>query len=136
MTKGQLAIQRAVTLPALLLLLAFSGCSFPKATSPSQERLDLKFGSEYQAVLLTNGQVFFGKIEGLGTPYPSLRDVYYVQTVINEKVKKSSNILVRRGNEWHSPDRMYLNATHIVLIEPVGKDSQVAKLIAESKTKQ
>lgn len=96
----------------------------------------MKFGSEYQAVLLTNGQVFFGKIEGLGTPYPSLRDVYYVQTVINEKVKKSSNILVRRGNEWHSPDRMYLNATHIVLIEPVGKDSQVAKLIAESKTKQ
>ncbi len=31
------------------------------------------------------------------------------------------------------PDRMVLNAKHIVLIEPVSPDSKVAPLIAESK---
>ena len=46
-----------------------------------------------------------------------------------------SNILVKRGQEWHAPDRMILNEKAIVLIEPVGKDSRVSQLIEESKKK-
>lgn len=87
----------------------------------------------YQAVLLTNGSAYFGQLEGLGTPYPVLRDVFYVQSSQNAETKAVSNILVKRGKEWHSPDRMILNANMIVLVEPVSPTSRVAQLIAQAK---
>jgi len=70
----------------------------------------------YQAVLLSNGSAYFGRLEGLGTPYPVLREVYYVQTRVNQDTKETTNILVKRGKEWHQPDHMILNANMIVLV--------------------
>jgi hypothetical protein len=87
--------------------------------------------TQYYAVLLANGGAFFGRIENLNTEYPVLHDVYYIQSRTNPETKQVSNILVKRGQEWHSPDRMILNKRHLVLIEPVAEGSQVAKLIAE-----
>ena len=87
----------------------------------------------YQAVLLTNGSAYFGHLEGLGTPYPVLRDVFYVQSVQDKDTKAVSNILVKRGKEWHGPDRMILNANMIVLVEPVNPSSRVAQLISQAK---
>lgn len=87
----------------------------------------------YQAVLLTNGSAYFGQLEGLGTPYPVLRNVFYVQSVQDPQTKAVSNILVKRGKEWHAPDRMILNASMIVLVEPVNPSSRVATLIAQAK---
>jgi hypothetical protein len=49
--------------------------------------------------------------------------------------KAATNVLVRRGKEWHAPDRMVINARHIILIESVRTSSQVAQLIAEDKRK-
>jgi len=95
----------------------------------------IKFDTSYQAVLLDNGSVYFGKLQGAGTSYPVLTEVYYVQSQVNQETKEVKNILIRRGNEWHAPDRMFLNARHIVLIEPVGTNSKVAELIAQDKKK-
>jgi hypothetical protein len=94
-----------------------------------------KFETTYQAVLLTNGSVYFGKLDGYQTKFPLLSDVYYVQTGVDPATKKPTSVLVKRGKELHSPDRMYLNPSQIVLVEPVGPDSKVAQLIAESKAK-
>lgn len=93
------------------------------------------FETPYQAVLLTGGQVYFGKLEGFGTPYPVLHDIYYVQNKVDPETKNVTSILIQRGSEWHAPDRMYLNPGHIILVEPVGPNSQVAKFIAEKKGK-
>jgi hypothetical protein len=87
----------------------------------------------YQAVLLSNGAAYFGHLEGLGNPYPVLRDVFYVQSAQDPNTKQVSNILVKRGKEWHAPDRMILNANMIVLVEPVNPGSRVAQLIAQAK---
>ena len=94
--------------------------------------------NKYYAVLLSNGSVYFGKLEGLGSAYPVLRDVYYVQTTTNPETKAVSSILVKRGKvkrgkEWHGPDRMILNEKAVVFVEPVGGDSKVSQLIADSK---
>jgi hypothetical protein len=85
----------------------------------------------YTAVFLTNGQVFFGKLENLGSPYPVLTSVYYVQTQMNQETKEVKNTLLKRGSEWHGPDRMVLNAQHILFMEPVTAKSTVATLIEE-----
>ena len=83
--------------------------------------------------MLTNGSVYFGHLEGLGTAFPVLRDVYYVQSAQKPENKGVANILVKRGKEWHGPDRMIIAEKSIVFLEPVGPDSKVAQLIAESK---
>ena len=85
----------------------------------------------YHAVALTNGLVYFGKVEGLGDSFLMLRDVYYVQNRPNPDTKQTATVLVKRGGEWHGPDRMMINREHVLLIEPVKDDSQVGKLIAE-----
>jgi hypothetical protein len=87
----------------------------------------------YQAVLLSNGSAYFGRLEGLGTPYPVLYEVFYVQSVQDPATKQVSNVLVKRGKEWHAPDRMILNANMIVFVEPVNPNSRVAQLISEAK---
>ena len=94
---------------------------------------DLNFPTAYQAVFLDNGQVFFGKVSDTGAPYLTLRDVYYVQTLVEKEQKKTANVLVKRGSEWHNPDFMRINTKHVVVIEPVGPDSRVAQLIKEAK---
>ena len=93
----------------------------------------VKFETPYQAVLLANGQAYFGRLENIGSPYPVLKEVYYVQTQVHPETKQVTNTLVRRGGELHGPDRTVLNASQIVLIEPVAENSQIAKLIAELK---
>jgi hypothetical protein len=56
-----------------------------------------------------------------------------VQSVTNPETKQTNNILVKRGKEWHGPDRMIINNRHLVLVEPVSDSSKVAQLIAETK---
>jgi hypothetical protein len=113
-----------------LALLCSAGCQKAPLQSPPSSAIN---PAQYYAVLLTNGSVYFGHLEGLGSPYPVLHDVYYVQSSANPDTKAVTNVLVKRGKEWHGPDRMIVNERSIVFVEPVGPDSKVAQLIAESK---
>jgi hypothetical protein len=93
----------------------------------------VSFDKPYQAVLLSNGQVYYGRLEGYGTAEPILREVYYVQVSTNPQTHETTNILLKRGREWHAPDRMYINPNQILLVEPVGEDSKVSDLIRKLK---
>ncbi len=97
---------------------------------------NISFKTEYQAVFLDNGQVFFGKLEKGGSDHPLLREVYYIGQQASPDGKQVANILLKRGGEWHGPDSMYLTKNHIVIIEPVSATSRVAELIKELKAKQ
>jgi hypothetical protein len=88
----------------------------------------------YQAVLLSNGLVYFGKVDNANSHFLTLTDVYYIQTrATGGQDKTPPSVLVKRGKEWHAPDRMTINLQDIVFIEPVAPDSTVGKLIEESK---
>lgn len=115
----------ALSLVAVAILAGSAGWwARGRAAAP---RLD----TPYQAVVLSNGQVYYGKLQGLGSAYPVLTDVYYVQVGVDPTTKQTKSVLLKRGNEWHSPDRMLLNAHQILMVEPVGAGSRVARLIAE-----
>jgi hypothetical protein len=98
-----------------------------------QRDKSVRFSTPYQAVLLSNGSVYFGRLVGYGGRQPVLTEVFYVVTQTNPETKQSSNVLVKRGKELHEPDRMYLNPQLIVFVEPVGPNSKVAQLIAQAK---
>jgi len=94
---------------------------------------EIRFTSPYQAVLLDDNQVYYGKLSNSTGRFPVLTDVYYIKSGVDQQTNQTKSVLVKRGKELHAPDRMYLNKEHIVLIEPVSASSQVAKLIEQSK---
>ena len=113
----------ALAIAALLAVLVYQN---------TRARAVPDLSTSYHAVALTNNQVYFAKVDGLGTDYVVLRDVFYIQSrVVNPETKQVANVLIKRGGEWHAPDRMIINRSSVLLIEPVKEGSQVAKLIAE-----
>jgi hypothetical protein len=97
-----------------------------------------------QAVFLTNGQVYFGKIKDVNSQYIDLRNIYYLN--VNQQVqpdqkddknKEASNAqnsisLVKLGCELHGPaDQMIINRDQITFWENLKDDGQVAKAIAQ-----
>lgn len=92
-----------------------------------------EFRTAYQAVVLTGGQVYYGKLENPTGLYPVLRDIFYIVTKENPQTKQMNNVLIRRGKELHGPDYMVLNRQSILFVEPVREDSELAKSIAGQK---
>jgi len=97
-------------------------------------------GGTYQAVFLTNDQVYFGKLSNATSQSPVLRDVYYLQITqglqpIEEGSSPRTNLnLVKLGGELHGPtDEMIINRDHILFYEDLKADSQVVTAINQSK---
>ena len=95
--------------------------------------------SEYQAVFLTNNQVYFGKLYDENSDYPVLKDVFYLQVtqVLQPKepdAPAQQINLVKLGGELHGPmDEMKINKDHILFIEDLKPDSQVVAGIKNYK---
>jgi small nuclear ribonucleoprotein (snRNP)-like protein len=123
-----IGLLQAVWILAGLLVIVAAGWHIGRHIRSS----DVEFTTPYQAVLLTNGSVYFGHLHGYGGHNPVLTDVFYVVTQTNPETKQSNNVLVKRGKELHEPDRMYLNPNQLLFVEPVGPNSKVAQLIAQA----
>ena len=118
----------SVVVVILPLVLLFASCNSRKAP---------KFDTEYQAIVLTNGQVLIGRIEGLDSEFPILREPYSMQIVSAgdpQNPQKTNTILVSRAREAHSPSYTVLQARNIMVIEPVAKGSRMEQLIAQEKS--
>lgn len=106
----------------------------------------ISHASAYQAVFLSNGQVYFGKASNLTSSYVTLRDVYYLQ--VNQVLQPAQGkkapepqqtlSLAKLGvAELHKPkDEMKINRDHVVFIEDLESDSQVVQAIERYKTSQ
>ena len=114
------------------ILVGGSGVWLAGRARTVRPRLDAPF----QAVLLDNGQVYFGKVSGLGSAFPVIQNVYYIQRGTNPETREASNVLIRRGYEWHGPESTMISASHIVMVEPVGPNSRIAQLIAEQEKRR
>ena len=120
-----------IVLFAVVLIVVVGG-----ATLYWQREAPPTWTTPFQAVMLDSGVVYFGKLTGYGTAHPELSDVYYVQSQVDPTTKAVSNQLVRLSTQWHAPDRMVLNPTHIVAVEPVATVSTVATLIEQAEKKK
>lgn len=95
--------------------------------------------NQYQAVFLTNGQVYFGKIKSITNDNIALNDIFYLQ--VQQSVqpdaqqKAASNeqqqlSLAKLGNELHGPeDSMYLNRQQVLFWENLKDDGKVVQAI-------
>lgn len=97
---------------------------------------------QYQAVFLTNGQVYFGKLEQVNSDFVRLTDIYYLQVrqqVQPEQVEPGQAAaqqqeisLTKLGNELHGPeDEMFVTFDKIVFWENLKSSGQVSEAIAD-----
>jgi len=92
--------------------------------------------SGWQAVFLSNGQVYFGKIVKKNSDTLVLREVYYLQVTQQlqptpeDQAPQQNLSLVKLGNELHGPkDEMRINRDHIIFTEDLKSDSRVVDAI-------
>jgi hypothetical protein len=130
--KNDVIVAKVIWILAGVLVAVLAGLHIFLALQTSSVR----FSTPYQAVLLTNGSVYFGHLGEYGTSHPVLTDVYYIVSRTDPATKQVSNTLIKRGKELHEPDRMYLNPNQIVFVETVGPHSKVAQLIAEKEARK
>jgi hypothetical protein len=95
--------------------------------------------SGYQAIFLTNGQVYFGKISKQDGDYVTLDDIFYLQVGPQQGSGAATNTpqsisLVKLGNELHGPvDEMHINRTQILFYEDLKASGQVVQAIQQYK---
>jgi hypothetical protein len=140
-------------LAAVFALVLVGAAGWTLAGSKSKGTV-LGANTSYQAVFLTNGQVYFGKISEDGS-WMKLTDIYYLQVTqplqqtANADTSKTatpsgtstppsqSNIqLVKLGSELHGPeDAMYVEKDKILFWENMKDDSKVVQAIHQYQSK-
>lgn len=99
---------------------------------------------KFQAVFLTNGQVYFGKIEQVTENYIKLSNIYYLQVQQSVQPKADSKTaegqqnqqlsLAKLGGELHGPeDTMFIDRQQIIFWENLKDDGKVVQAIKNSQ---
>jgi hypothetical protein len=140
-----------IILGAVVILLIVLGVAFRENIFPGKKSEDMKASTvssdKYQAVFLTNGQVYFGKVSNPTDEYLTLKDIWYLQVVQAQQPiqgqqpapaqQQPTISLVKLGNELHGPvDEMHINRTQILFYEDLRDDGEVVKTIMNEKSKQ
>lgn len=130
MTRFFWFIGGAVVTSGVIVLLYFSGVLGPRPNSDG-----------WQAVFLTNGQVYFGKLQSVHGRYVTLTDIFYLQ--VSQPLQQPDNAdnaqqpnlnLIKLGDELHGPeDAMYIERKNIMFWENLKSSSNVVRAIEEAR---
>lgn len=134
-TKLSSWLPRIALVLGVLLILVFVFLMAAKLSGKESSHIN---SNQYQAVFLTNNQVYFGKITQMNKSYLVLEDVFYVETPSTDTQTTASNAnytLRKLGtNELHSPeDKMVINREQVTFWENLKDDGQVVTKINEYK---
>lgn len=142
-------LRLAVPWPVLALLLVFSAAisaaALIQAYHANMPRVQLAAPGPAGALLwvvLVNGQIYVGNLESTDRGTVQLSDVFFLQPASTQGAVAPPNnqagaapnraqLVRRKDADWHQPDRMSVPIDRIVLLETVGRDSLVARLVSE-----
>lgn len=137
-------LSKLVAIAVLLAALSLLGYFLTRAINTVAADGAVK-GKQYQAVFLTNGQVYFGKVSKVDGSYVKLNDIYYLQVsnsnstqTVQPKDSSAANnqsvSLAKLGGELHGPeDAMYINRDQVLFWENLKNDGKVADAISKYK---
>jgi hypothetical protein len=90
--------------------------------------------NDYQAVFLSNGQVYFGNIQNLTNSYVRMTNIYYLTQGSTSSASSSSNYsLVKLGcQQIHDPlDEMIINRDQVTFWENLNSNGKVVTSIKQ-----
>lgn len=129
----------SIIIGAVLLLALLGMLAYAYTRGSTVPGVDAK---KHQAVFLTNGQVYFGKLSAAGGGYYKLNDIFYLQANGTEQDSENpqgassdqnANVqLIKLGNEVHGPeDEMVIGKEQVLFFENLKTDGKVSKTIAD-----
>ena len=98
-------------------------------------RLEDPFGpawsvNRWQAVFLSNGQVYFGHLRVASEEFYELRDAFFIQKVPGEEGQPPKRKVRPLSSEFHGPeDRMLIRRDDALRVEKLRPGSDVAEAI-------
>ncbi len=97
-------------------------------------RTDLPEGlAEWQAVFLSDGQVYFGHLEEQNRNFFRLTEVYYLKYGLEDSAASQNLNLIKLGGEVHGPENMmYIPKTQVLFLENLRPSSGVVKAISKN----
>jgi len=119
----------ALLLAAVSLYLGFSGNLNAESKQVNS--------TEFQAIFLNNGQVYFGKLDSVNGSFFVLKNVYYLQSPSTSSSSTSSSnntyTLEKLGvNELHAPeDQMVINRSQVTFWENLKSSGKVVQAIQQ-----
>ncbi len=126
----------ALLIATLLFIGVYAGRVVASATADTAVK-----SKQFQAVFLTNGQVYFGQLTHVDSSYVRLKQIYYLQVQQTVQPKDSTAAannqqvsLAKLGGELHGPeDTMYISRAQVLFWENLKNDGKVAKAISDYK---
>lgn len=123
-----------IIISVLLIGLIASKLFLSKETSSAVK------ANQYQAVFLTNGQVYFGKLSRVESSYVKLTDIYYLQVQQQVQPKDAKQTtqeqpkvsLAKLGSELHGPeDSMFIARDQVLFWENIRDNGKVVQAIRQ-----
>jgi len=133
------AILLVVILAVLIGAVMFRDRIMPKNEPANKEGAVTETPSGYQAVFLTNGQVYFGQLSGVNEQYMTLKDIYYIVLLPANLQGQPANAQAQgqptlrklgKSGELHGPvDLMKINREQIIYYQEITEEGEVMKAI-------
>ncbi|MFA6171685.1 MAG: hypothetical protein WCW77_01185 [Patescibacteria group bacterium] len=109
---------------------------FRGSNTASKPEANLPKGSNWNAVKLVDGEIFYGQIKDTKSDPVVIENVYYNYEQaqdVKKEVDETANLkLVKRGKETHGPTgSLNVVRSQIIYMEPLAEDSKVLQAILE-----
>lgn len=122
----------ALGLLSTVVLAAQLALAWRAATAPA---LDPSPVGGLYSVQLVNGQVYYGRLLASQRGFVELGEVYYTQPYTQANGQPGNRVVNRAKTDWHGPQAQLIPVDKILMMEVVGTDSPLARLIAQDKAK-
>lgn len=121
------------------LILGFGGATLFSQDSEGEGAGDDVFAgaideSRYQAVILSNDKVYFGKISAKTPEFYELKNAFFLRETREGEDSEPVRALLPVNREIHAPENtMLIRRSEVVLIENLAEDSPLLKEIARQE---
>ena len=107
------------------------GASDDSDGNPFAGRID---EDRYQAVILSNDKVYFGRITDVSSTFFALDDAFFLRETREDENSQPQRALLPVNAELHAPEnRMLIRKDEVVLVENLAEDSPVLTEIQRQK---
>jgi len=90
--------------------------------------------ARYQAVILSNDKVYFGRIRDVSSTFFALDDAFFLRETREDENAQPQRALLPVNAELHAPEnRMLIRKDEVVLVENLAEDSPVMTEIKRQK---
>lgn len=138
--KNNGSVKKYLLIAVVAAVILLAGAAFWQFVYKKDASLTGVDSSKYQALFLTNGQVYFGKLSSSDRKTIRVDNIFYlqvqqpVQPKADDDKAEGETQLIKLGQELHGPeDAMFVDRSQVLFWENLKNDGKVAQAITQYK---